>query len=93
MPRHRYKVALATCAAWQHEMPARQALAAPRAFARAAAVLTLAAGHPGVATVFVLCFYGLLRVSEPFSSWAGTSSWRATRSSCSSAGPNGACYS
>eukprot|EP00974_Lingulodinium_polyedra_P039956 3833910-Lingulodinium_polyedra.AAC.1 len=46
-------------------MPARQAPAAPRAFARAAAVLTLAAGHPGVATIFVLCFYGLLRVSEP----------------------------
>ena len=65
MPRHRYRIASATLAAWSAEAPPRQAPAAPASFARAAAVLAVSMGQPAVGTALWLCFAGVLRISEP----------------------------
>ena len=63
-PRHRYAIARRVLEVWKAEEPIRQAPACPSeiAFAMVGAALALNLG--GVACAILLCFTGLLRISE-----------------------------
>ena len=64
-PREHFRAAKAVLNVWAQLATPRQAPACPEEAARALAVLALAAGRPDVSAVIVLCFYGVMRVSEP----------------------------
>jgi integrase len=63
-PRQNFVTTRKVLEVWKHEEPIRQAPACPEEIAYALAAAALAASQPGVAATILLCFTGLLRVSE-----------------------------
>lgn len=63
-PRQRYRLARKVVDAWRSKLLVRQAPAAPWEYARALVHIALVVGLPAIAGVLLLCFNGLMRVSE-----------------------------
>ena len=63
-PRVKYKTAWKCMDVWAHEVPVRQAPAAPPELLTAVFVLAVALGKPALGVAAMLCFAGLLRVRE-----------------------------
>lgn len=63
-PRHAYVTTRKVLEVWKAEEPTHQAPACPPEVAYALVSCSLAMGQPGVAACILLCFTGLLRVSE-----------------------------
>lgn len=63
-PRAKFVIAKRVLEVWQHELPVKQAPACPAEIAYALAASALIVRQPGMAIAVMLCFTGLLRVSE-----------------------------
>ena len=64
-PSERYAATGAVLQVWSSLQPPRQAPACPSSLAWAIGVLAVSSGQPAVGMIVVLCFEGVLRVSEP----------------------------